>query len=230
MFESVDNAQLDNILKVCSKALTRLSAVLEDDYNDISIYKKTLIARVGTNFIANQITKNITKLIKDPDFSKDGFGYDYDEFFVSRISEQPEYFVRAFKPWPSFGFHQNPYESIILYVWGVYNTKTNERINIYILEERQQAKESIYRFRIFDVDEVEHPDSIHIYGTELPIDVYYSTKLVLIHTLNGKGNLAKFKIRDSGYMMIVVSDEARDKIKAEQADYNKTMDEKHDDL
>jgi hypothetical protein len=230
MFESIDNTQLDNILKVCSKALTRLSAVLEDNYNDISSYKKTIIARVGTNFIANQIKKNITQLIKDPDFSKDGLGYVCDEFFVSRISEQPEYFVKAVKPWQSIGIHKNSYDSIILYAWGVYNSKTNERINRYILEERQQAKESIYLFRIFNVGEVEHPDSIRIYGTELPIDVYYSTKLVLIHTLNGKGNLAKFKIRDNGYMMIVVSDEDKDKIKAEQADYNKTMDEKHNDL
>ncbi len=126
------------------------------------------------------------------------------------------------------GAQRASYNSTILYLWGAYNSKTNELLNKYILEKREQKKESIYVFDIFEEEEDRAP--LYIYGTNLPMDPYYSTKLVLIHMLNGKGKLARYKIDDMDYVMIVFRDEDVAEIAAKQAAHKKIMDEKNSDL
>ncbi|CAF0712173.1 unnamed protein product [Adineta steineri] len=229
MFGSDDIRQLDHVLNTCSRALTQLSIVPKDEYNNDHIDKDRIRARVAQDVIADKITKNITKLTTNLNYMDDGFRYVRDEFFVSDDSKQFDYSVKAIQTVRPIVMTTDSYNSTLLFAWGVYNSKTHLKLNNYILEKRQEQNESIYLLRIFDSEEDSVPS--YIYGKNPPMDVYYSTKLVLIHLLNGKGYLAKHKIDDMDYVMILTNDEHAAKIKAEQsAEVKETIDKKQNDL
>jgi hypothetical protein len=213
MLESENNSQLSDILKVCSKALTQLNIVSKDAYSNPT-EKKKILGRIGINFLSNSIIDDITKLTENMTFTEDGFGYIRDEFFTSGHSKQVDYFIQAVQPWRPVDYHTDSYNATILTVWGVHNSKTKTLLNKYVLEERQAKEERIYLFGILDGETNFIPS--HIYGTNDPMDVYYSTKLVLIHLLNGKGKLAKYEISDTDYVMIVINDDEVPKIMAEK--------------
>ncbi|CAF0744847.1 unnamed protein product [Adineta steineri] len=204
MFEPDDSPQLDDVLKICSEALTELSIVSEDEYNSDHIDNNRIIARLAQHFLADKITENITKLTKNLNYMDDGFRYVRDEFFISANKEQFDYFVSAMQTGRPVGLTTDSLNSTLLFAWGIYNSKTYLRLNKYILEKRQEQNESIYLLRTFDSEENSVPS--HIYGTNLPMDVYYSTKLVLIHILTGKGYLTKYAIDDMDYVMILIND------------------------
>ncbi|UJR06660.1 hypothetical protein I4U23_010946 [Adineta vaga] len=228
MFGSDDSPQLDAVLKICSQALTQLSIVPRDEYNNPSDNKR-LIARMALDLFAKSIAENITELTKNLNYKNAGFGYVRDEFVVSGDNEQFDYFVTAIQSVRPIGLTTDSYNSTILFAWGVYNSKTDVKINNYILEERQEQNELTYLLRIFDDEEDSVPS--HIYGTNPPMDIYYSTKLVLIHTLNGKGNLAKLAIDDIDYVMILTNDEHAAEIVAKQSVRDKQIiDRKQSDL
>ena len=228
MFDYEDKLPLKIILKICSKALAELSIVSKDRYYYDYTENKPFTARMEMKFLANLITSNITKLTRNQNIEQDGFGYLRDEFLVFGDGEQSDYLVKAYEPWHPVEVQLTSHNSTILYVWGVFNSKTNELFNKYILEKREQEKELIYVFDI--VSKEEDRDPLYIYGTKLPIDVYYSTKLVLIHMLNGKGTLAQYEFDDTEYLMIVIRDEDVADIWVKQAAHNKIMDEKNSDL
>ncbi|CAF0719705.1 unnamed protein product [Adineta steineri] len=204
MFESDDSLQLDDMLKTCSEALTELSIVPEDEYNNDHIDHNRIVVRLAQSFLADRITENITKLTKNLSHMDDGFRYVRDEFFVSGNSVQSDYFVSAMQTGRPIGLTTDSYNSTLLFAWGLYNSKTYLRLNKYILEKRQEQNDSIYLLRTFDSEQNSVPS--YIYGKNLPIDVYYSTKLVLIHILTGKGYLIKYAIDDMDYVMILIND------------------------
>ncbi|CAF0719748.1 unnamed protein product [Adineta steineri] len=229
MFKSDDSHQLGELLEICSEALIELNIVPKDEYNNGRIDNNRIITRLAQNFFANMITKEITELTKNLNYEDKDFNYVRDKFFVSDDSEQFDYLVAAVQPGRPMVMTTDSYNLTIHFVWGVHNIKTKLRVNNYILEERQDQNGSIYSLSIFDDEKGSVPS--HIYGTNLPMDVYYSTKLVLIHTLTGKGYLAKYKIDDVGYVMILTNDEHTAKIKAKQSTHNKqTIDRKQYDL
>jgi hypothetical protein len=209
MLESENNSQLTDILKVCSKALTQLNIVSKDAYNNPT-EKKKIIGRIGINFLSNSIIDDIAKLTENITLTQDNLGYICDEFFISDYTEQFDYFAQAFKPWHPIDYHTSSYNATIFTVWKIYNSKTKKLLNEYVFEERQTKEESIYLFGTFD-DEANIIPS-HIYGRNLPMDVYYSTKLILIYRLNGKGKLAKYEINDVDYVMIVINDDEAAKV------------------
>ncbi|CAF0712176.1 unnamed protein product [Adineta steineri] len=229
MLNSNDSPQLDDVLKICSEALTELSTVPKDEYNNDHIDKDRIIARGTQNIIATMIANGITKLTTNLNYKDKGFFNVRDEFFVSGDNEQLDYFVKAVQPVHPAVMATDSYNATILFAWGVYNSKTYSILSNYILEKRQEQNESIYLLRIFDSEEDSVPS--YIYGKNPPMDVYYSTKLVLIHLLNGKGYLAKYEIDDMTYAMILINDEHAAKIKAEQsAEVKETIDKKQNDL
>lgn len=213
MLEYGNTSQLTDILKVCSKALAQLNSVSKDIYS-ISTEKTEIIRRIGINFLSNLIIDDIIEFTQNLTFTDDQFGYIRDEFIISDHNAHFDYFVQAVNPWHQKVYHTDSYNATILTLWAIYNLKTNQLLKTYVLEERQTKKEIIYLFETLDEETNFIPS--HIYGINLPMDIYYSTKLVLIHQLNGKGKLAKYEVSDTDYIMILINENEAAKVMADK--------------
>lgn len=205
MLEADNKTELTNILKACSKALTQLNLVFQDVYNKPT-EKKTIIGRIGINFLSKLIIDDIAFVTENLTFTDDDFGYVRDEFVVSDRSEQVNYFIQAIEPFHSIEYQTDSYNATILTIWGVHDSKTKQLLNKYMLEKRRTKLETIYLFGLLNDQTSFVP--VHIYGANLPVDAYFSTKLILIYLLNGKGKLGRYSISETetDYIMIVMND------------------------